>query len=104
MGGSKKRTHCKRGHALAGDNLRIVRHAKSGWTEQRCMTCARNRERNRPKRRHSKGGVPSLLACSMDMVRTRRLLQLDEQRERAATWWEREAILEQRRRVERGVG
>jgi len=100
----KLRTHCKHGHKLTKETVKIVFHAKLGWTEQRCRICARNRERNRPKRRHSKGGVPSLLACSMDMVRTRRLLQLDEARERAATWWERQEILEQRRRVERGVG
>jgi len=101
----KLRTHCKHGHKLTKENVRIIFHVKMGWTEQRCRICARDRERNRPKRiNRYNGGVPSLLACSRDMVKTRRLLQLDEDRERAATWWERQEILEQRRRVEQDAG
>lgn len=38
---NQKKTHCPRGHALEGDNLRI--HPKTGW--RRCETCARARQR-----------------------------------------------------------
>lgn len=37
-------THCKRGHALAGDNVRLV-HRASGRVERWCRTCANARQR-----------------------------------------------------------
>jgi len=99
----KPSTHCKKGHKLAGGNLLLVTHYQTNTVERRCRICNSARDKRRTKAR-SKGGVPSLLACSRDMVKTRRLLQLDEDRERAATWWERQEILEQRRRVEQDAG
>ena len=41
---AKKRaqTHCKRGHPLFGDNLRLnIR--KNGWLQRVCRTCERDR-------------------------------------------------------------
>lgn len=34
------KTHCKRGHPLSGDNLRLVRVKRTGQIERRCRSCA----------------------------------------------------------------
>lgn len=36
-----RQTHCKRGHALSGDNVRVVNNGRS----RRCLACRRERER-----------------------------------------------------------
>jgi hypothetical protein len=39
-----KKTHCLRGHALIGENLRFIKN-HDGHTERRCVTCAKERTR-----------------------------------------------------------
>jgi hypothetical protein len=39
----KEWTHCKHGHELAGENLRIITEGK--YTKRRCVTCGRDRQR-----------------------------------------------------------
>jgi len=91
----KAATHCRQGHKLAGDNLLLVTHYNNGQVERRCRICNRKRDRKR-------GGEPSLLECQAEMVRTRALFALDDLYERASTWWDKQAIREQRRRLEVG--
>lgn len=51
-----KRSHCKRGHPLVGDNLRIERSKHgAGGIGRRCRQCARNRDRERRQRRSASG-------------------------------------------------
>jgi hypothetical protein len=48
-----RRTHCKRGHLLAGDNLRIVSR-KEGRSSRLCLTCQRANQRKYDQRRRSR--------------------------------------------------
>lgn len=41
-GSRAMKTHCKRGHPLSGDNLRIAK-ARGGQTRRNCRTCQRER-------------------------------------------------------------
>jgi hypothetical protein len=92
---AKMRTHCSEGHELSGENvLLIVR--KEGHVERRCRVCR--------SKSLKAGGMPSLLAVGIEMTKTRRILELDDARERAAVWWEREAIKAEMRRIQRGAG
>ena len=39
----REKTHCKRGHALAGDNLSVRPQSKHGGLRRECRACARLR-------------------------------------------------------------
>ncbi|MGW1352816.1 hypothetical protein ACWCQE_26640 [Streptomyces sp. NPDC002409] len=48
-----RKTHCKRGHALEGDNLRIVQR-KGRAPSRECVTCRRQRNRDSYQRNDHK--------------------------------------------------
>lgn len=39
---NERQTHCKQGHPLSGDNLRVVVRRKTGWRYRTCITCVRH--------------------------------------------------------------
>jgi hypothetical protein len=47
-----RKTHCDKGHALAGDNVKTVRTVR---VERVCLTCERARKRAYKHRQHAKG-------------------------------------------------
>jgi hypothetical protein len=48
------KTHCKRGHPLSGENLRIV-VSRTGKTYRQCKACARIHQKNRDERMKATG-------------------------------------------------
>jgi len=59
----KKKTVCKHGHPLSGENVKIIRNS-NGTTKQRCVKCERNssREYQRRERAKSPKARPQTLA------------------------------------------
>lgn len=49
----ERKTHCHRGHAFAGDNLRVHRRGK--YVVHKCRACERHYERVRTYRIREKG-------------------------------------------------
>lgn len=47
-----RKTHCDSGHALEGDNVKVVVKIRR---ERICLTCDRARKRTHKKRRHAEG-------------------------------------------------
>lgn len=43
--GDSAKTHCKHGHPLAGDNLRLYDNPKTGYVVRYCRECIRQRKR-----------------------------------------------------------
>lgn len=92
-------TRCTRGHDLTLPDA----VGTSSCGKRRCMACNRlnNKKLRRAarKRRHRDADMRAQ-ATERDIVRT--VLDLYEQRERAATWWDREAITEQITALQQG--
>jgi DNA-binding CsgD family transcriptional regulator len=42
-----RKTHCKRGHAYAGENVRLTTNPRTGRSARSCRTCERDGERRR---------------------------------------------------------
>lgn len=78
-------SRCVHGHLLTVTNSKLVE--RKGKTYRVCIECSKLRPPKKPR--------PEMTvfdAARTDNDRTRRILDLCEERERAATWWEREAI------------
>jgi hypothetical protein len=55
MGANARATHCKSGHPLTGDNLRVERNGC-----RRCVECRREYERQRSRRRRTNPPIAQL--------------------------------------------
>jgi hypothetical protein len=85
----KKRSDvCRKGHALTGANLRLVERG-GGKQIRFCNTCLKAKYKYR-------SGVAKPEDVTRERYLTRAILWLDEQRERAATWWDKAEFAERK--------